>query len=158
MADCISRHNCAFARCLGTGEQLLGNLVADFTEDGCNETSIPWQLHARPCSPVPSVSLFFILCFLSTHDLLLPFQRLIHPDDLYLSISFTPTQRRCAVERCIDCLTEEPEHSLTRNNKGATPQDTTFYMSHFIRVALWYTFTYGTAFSGLRIFQYMSIL
>lgn len=36
--------NCAFARCFGSGEQLLGDLVADVTEDSCNETLIPWQL------------------------------------------------------------------------------------------------------------------
>lgn len=65
-------------------------------------------------SPLPSVSLFlYPASSLSTHDLLSPSQRLIH-HDLYLSISFTPTQRRCAGERCIDCLTEEPEHCLTR--------------------------------------------
>lgn len=36
--------NCALARCLGAGEQLLGDLVADVTENSCVETSIPWQL------------------------------------------------------------------------------------------------------------------
>ncbi len=74
------------------------------------------------CSRCPALSLSVCLsslsCFsLSTHDLLSPPQHLIQHDDLYLSIFFTPTQRRCAVERCIDCLIEAPELSLTRNSK-----------------------------------------
>lgn len=53
---------------------------------------------------------------LSTHDLLLPSPQL-HHDDLHLSI--TPTQRRCAVERCIDytralCNKEQQRHCTIR--------------------------------------------
>lgn len=115
--------NCAFARCFGSGKQLLGDLVADVTEDSCSETSIPWQLLERPCTlaPPPCLSFFLLRLSFSTHDLLSPPQRLIHHDDLYLSICFPPTQRRCAVERCIDCLTEAPEHCLTRESKDAAP-------------------------------------
>lgn len=99
--------NCEFARCFGTGEQLLGDLVADVTVDSCNETSIPWQLLTRPCSLTFSAALFFTLglsFFLwppcTTSAYYSPWW------SVYVNLSFTPTQRRCVVERCIDCLTE----------------------------------------------------
>lgn len=99
--------NCEFARCFGTGEQLLGDLVADVTVDSCNETSIPWQLLTRPCSLTFSAALLFTLglsLFLwppcTTSAYYSPWW------SVYVNLSFTPTRRRCVVERCIDCLTE----------------------------------------------------
>lgn len=71
--------NCAFARCFGTGERLLGDMVADVTEDSCNETSIPWQQLSRPCTLTPSACLFFILRLS-----FLPMTSFLH-----LSVSFT---------------------------------------------------------------------
>ena len=49
--------NCTFARCFGTEEQLLGDLLADVTENSCIETLIPWQLFTWLCS----VAFFFVL-------------------------------------------------------------------------------------------------
>ena len=100
-------NNCAFARCFGTGEQLLGDLMADVTEDVCNEPSIPWQLHG----PAPSVSVSFILRLSFVPMTSFYHLSILFTDDLCPFISFTPTQRRwCAMEPCIDFLTEKPEH------------------------------------------------
>lgn len=73
--------NCAFVRCLGAGEQLPKAFVADVTENSCIETLIPQQLLTR---------LQFFL-FFKLHLSFYPWppslpQRLIHCDDLYLSI------------------------------------------------------------------------
>lgn len=58
------------------------------------------------CTLGPALPLPPCVSLLYPRDLLSPPLRPIHRDDLYLSISFTPTQRRCAAERCIDCLTD----------------------------------------------------
>ncbi len=93
------------------------------------------------CSHGPALSLPLCLSSLfcvsfSTHDLLPPPQCLAHHDDLCLSTRFPPTQRRCAVESCIDCLTEAPEHCLTRNSEDAAPLDAYFHMSHLTCLVL----------------------
>lgn len=123
--------NCAFARCFGTCERLLGDLWWHMS------VKIVATRHWFPGNCLHGPALSFPLCLsslfcvsLSTHDLLSPPQRLAHHDDLYLSICFTPTLCRCAVERCIDCLTEAPEHYLTRNSKDTAPLNTHFHMSH----------------------------
>ena len=116
--------NCAFARCFGTGERLLGDLVADV-----NQWDSTW-----PCSLAclcVSVSLFLLRLPFYPWP---PFTTSVsHSPQWFVSVrlDFPPTQRRWAVERCINQLTEAHGYCLTRNSKDNAPLDTCCHLSHF---------------------------
>lgn len=79
------------------------------------------------CSCGPALSLFSVSLFFSLHLSFYPWPPFTtsasHSPQWFVSVllSVTPTQRRCAVERCVDCLTEAPKHCLTRNSKDTVP-------------------------------------
>lgn len=107
--------NCVFARCFGSREQLLGDLVADVTEESYNETLIPRQLlcvvlHSR--SPHLFSSSFIALVTMTSF--------------LHLSISFTTMICGCPsvlLPRSVGVLEKEAyiAQAYTRNGKDTKP-------------------------------------